>query len=327
MYKLNTLQYPEVVVQQLDENISIQTLQTTMQFEKKVRNFKQKYNFNSLNTFSFTQDGFLALMLNLEGKIVVSRGESHPIIQAAIKYKELGFDIEFLSINKDGTIDTEPLKNMDIEYLFISSYVMDTYVKTSLEDISNLTDAVIISNVTASPLQIEYIGIALFDAYKLTGFHTHSIALHNNKLESQYIAQIDTIAINQIYKALENQNFQTSSKEKFLTALKNELGDDMVLFVQSEKTLEYTLHFGLKDITARQMIRTLALNKIYMTNGEGCSMGLSRPSVILQEMGYSEQESREALSLSFTQPLQDDQIEFIVKTIAKRYRQVRVFND
>ena len=85
------------------------------------------------------------------------------------------------------------------------------------------------------------------------------------------------------------------------------------------------MHFGLKDIKTRELIRTLALNKIFITNGEGCSLGLSKPSRIIQEMGYDETISRNSIHLSFNEQLSDEIIENIVNIIANKYLQIKSF--
>ena len=82
-------------------------------------------------------------------------------------------------------------------------------------------------------------------------------------------------------EALENQKFETTTKEIFKEKLQNILKDDAYFFVDNTQTLPYTLHFALKNIKARELIRTLALDEIYISNGEGCSLGLSKPSRIL----------------------------------------------
>ncbi|MFW2308252.1 cysteine desulfurase, partial [Aliarcobacter butzleri] len=64
----------------------------------------------------------------------------------------------------------------------------------------------------------------------------------------------------------------------------------------NKKTLPYTLHFALKDIKAREIIRTLAFDSIFLSKGEGCSLGLSKPSRIIQAMGYDETTRRNAIS-------------------------------
>lgn len=327
MYKLNHLQYPTVKKYVIDSSYSLEPLKNNFEFEKLLQNFKGKYGFDELHSFSFSNDGFLSMMLRLKGKIAVSLGESEAIVSAANEVKNLGFDVTFIGLNKEGNVDLNELKQKDFDYIFISSYVMDTFVKTNLEDLKKVSNAKIICNVTSCQKQINQVDIALFDAYKLTGFQTHSLVLHNGEFPMQSLANHDYLGISMIYDALMSERFVCDYKEAFLKVLQAELKESLFFFVDNTNTLDNSLHFALKNIKAREMIRTLSLSSIFISNGEGCSLGLSRPSKIIQAMGYSEDESRQALSLSFNEPLNHEDIEKIVKTISKKYRQIRALNE
>ncbi|XOB63642.1 cysteine desulfurase [Campylobacterota bacterium DY0563] len=324
MYKLNYIQYPKVQDINFSSNYSLETLKNNDLVEEEISLLKKEFRFNSLYSFRFSDDGILALMLKLKGKILVSKGESQAIIDAAIRYKNLGFDLEFISIKKDGTLDYEEIKKAD--YIFISPYIIDTYVNIDFNIVKEKTDALVISNISAMP-SFRDCDVAILDSYKLTGYSFSSILFHNDLFEEQYLAQIDTVSIFEINKAIKRFSPNIKLKEGFKTLLINEFKEDIHFFVDSDKTLPYTLHFGLKNIKAREIIRTLALSNIFVTNGEGCSLGLSKPSRIIQEMGYEESESRWALSLSFFQDLDENEIEKIVKMISKKYRQIRMLND
>lgn len=332
MIKLNQYQYPKVNTLTLDDSNSLEPLKDTFPFEKKMRDFKVSFGFDELNFFSFTIDGLLGFMCKLKGKLAVSLGESQAIIYAANAYKNLGFDVEFIELNSDGSVKLEQLESLNVDYVFLSSYVMDTFVKTDLEKAkSYIGEATLISNVSASLDYMESIDVALFDAYKLTGFQTQSIALHNGDLEEQYLGEMDAVAlelIEQGLKTFESNDDSKELKDKMIDALQANLGEDFFFFVQPESTLENALHFGLKGIKAREMIRTLSLGGIFITNGEGCSLGLSRPSKVIQAMGYTELQSRQALSFSFFDELSDEDISKVVATIAKKYKQIKqLMND
>lgn len=237
----------------------------------------------------------------------------------------MGFEVIYLELLKDGNVDLEKLQNQNIDFLFLSSYVMDTFVKTSLEEVKKLTSAKIISNASASFDKNS--DVIYFDAYKLTGFFTHSLILFNDDLfEDLVISSKDVIALKNILEALKNQKFETTTKEIFKEKLQNILKDDIYFFVDNNQTLPYTLHFALKNIKARELIRTLALDEIYISNGEGCSLGLSKPSRVIQVMGYDETTSRNAITLSFSEKYDEQTIEKIVNKIAKKYLQIKVLN-
>lgn len=323
MIKLNSLQYPKVLPLDYGEEITLSSLKNNDLIEKFLKDFSMKFNFKNLKTFKFNKDGFIALMLSLKGSISVSLGESEAIVQAAKTLIDLGFKIDLIPLTKEGFVDLPKIKKSD--YIFCSSYVMDTYVKTNLKEIKELSNATIISNISAT-LDETFCDIALLDAYKLTGYSLDSIMLYNDEFESSVISEISTVSVAQIDKNLKLKKSNLTIKNIFMEALKEEFNNNIFYFVNLNDTLEYTLHFGLKDIKAREIIRTLALDSIYVTNGEGCSLGYSKPSRILQEMGYEESVSRWALSLDFSEEMTNDEIIKCVKKIGKKYRQIIALN-
>ena len=328
MTKFNTLLYPNVQNLHITSDLSLNILDNNEAFEKLKKEFLQKYSFTKLETFSSSQDGFLGLLLHLskKGTIALSVGESHALIEAGKTYESLGFDLVWIGLEKDGKINLDEIKKADVDFMFISSYVIDTFVKTNIKEIKENTKAKIISNASAD--FSEFCDAIYFDSYKLTGFSLSSVLLFNEELFlEQAIGFTDTVAVASVFQALNNQSFETSQKELFKDKLKEAFNEDIYFFVDSNDTLDFTLHFALRNIKAREMIRTLALNSILITNGEGCSLGLSKPSRVIQEMGYEEIISRNALSLTFTQILEVDEIEKIAKIFAKKYRQIRILNE
>ncbi|RZV16176.1 cysteine desulfurase [Aliarcobacter butzleri] len=327
MIKLNNLQYNPIKLDFLeDQNYSLDSLVSNFTFDDLCKKYKEKFGFSKIKTFSFSKEGFLGLFLELKGKIAVSSGECEALIQGAKLYESLGFELTWIDLNKDGSVNYQELKDKDIDFLFLSSYVMDTFFETSLVDVKNFTNAKIISNGSAKIDSLS--DIVYFDNYKLCGLCLSGVILFNdeNIFELLNMAFIDTLAVKCCFEALENQKFNYEVKEKFLEKLKEKLKDNIYFFVDNKKTLPYTLHFALKNIKAREIIRTLAFDNIFLSNGEGCSLGLSKPSRIIQAMGYDETTSRNAISLNFLQDFDEETILKIVDKIEQKYKQIRVLD-
>lgn len=327
MIKLNNLQYNPIELDFLeDQNYSLDSLVSNFTFDDLCKKYKEKFGFSKIKTFSFSKEGFLGLFLELKGKIAVSFGECEALIQGAKLYESLGFELTWIGLNKDGSINYQELKDKDIDFLFLSSCVMDTFFEISLDDVKNFTNAKIISNGSAKIDSLS--DIVYFDNYKLCGYSLSGVILFNdeNIFELLNMAFIDTLAVKCCFEALENQKFNYEVKEKFLEKLKEKLKDNIYFFVDNKKTLPYTLHFALKNIKAREIIRTLAFDNIFLSNGEGCSLGLSKPSRIIQAMGYDETTSRNAISLNFLQDFDEETILKIVDKIEQKYKQIRVLD-
>lgn len=325
MYKLNFLLYPNVQNYHISKDNSLNILSENDTFEKLKKEFLLKYKFENLKSIEFSKWGILGLFLELKGEIAVSLGESQAIIDAAYEYEKLGFKITWLNLNKQGSVNLDNLKSKKLDYIFISSYTMDTFVKTNLQEIKTICDAKIVSNASANFDNAS--DIIIFDCYKVCGYTSSAIVLFNNELQEQNLANIDALAIYLCFEGLKSQNFNTSNKNIFIEELKKNFNEDLYFFVRPEDTLAYSLHFGLKNIKAREMIRTLGLSNIFITNGEGCSLGLSRPSRIIQDMGYDELTSRNAISLSFCEEYSLEEIEKIAKFFYKKYKQIRLLNE
>jgi len=326
MVKLNALQYSNKYTPTLDDSYSVEPLKNNHEFEAIKVAFQKEYSHKNLNTFSFTKEGLLSLFIQLKGRIAISLGESEAIILAGKMYEELGNEIIWVTLNTNGEINYDMCKNLDVDFFFVSSYIMDTFVQTSIEKIKTMTKAKIVSNCSANKYA-RNADLILFDAYKLCGYGVCGVVLYSHdELEEQYDGEIDVLGLKLIYEALTQQEFVNTNKDDFIQSLKEEFNEDLYFFVDSNMTLPYTLHFGLKDIKARQIIRTLGLHNIYVTNGEGCSLGLSKPSRIIQEMGYEEDKSRWALSFTFDKKYESAEIQNIIKTMGQKYRQIKALS-
>ena len=322
MIKLNYLQYSKLENIEISNDFSLSALRANESFEALTLEYKNLFGYKKLKTFSFSKEGFLALFLELKGKIAISVGECEILIEAAKLYESLGFQITWISLNKDGKVNLSEIKNQNIDFLFLSSYVMDTFVKTSIKEAKELTSAKIISNASANFDKNS--DVVFFDNYKLIGFNTSGVLLFNDEIFSLLeVGKIDSLAVKLCFDALKNQKFNYKLKAIFLEKLKEKFQDNIYFFVNPNDTLEYSLHFGLKGIKARELIRTLALNKIFISNGEGCSLGLSKPSRIIQNMGYDEQTSRNAISFSFVDNMSEEEIEKVVNTVYLKYKQIK----
>lgn len=324
MIKLNTIHYPVVEDINIQKELSLNILNNNELYLEVETSFLKKFSFSSLKTFSFNKDGFLCLLLDLQSKgtIAISLGETNALIDAGKLYEKLGFDITWIDLQKDGQINFDTLSKVDVDFLFISSYIMDTFVTTDLEKIKKLNSVTIISNGSAE--YSCYSDVIYFDPYKLVGFNVSGVLLNNDLFEKQSIGYLDNISVYLIFKALKNQSFIYTLKNKFKKKLEEVFSEDIYFFVNPDCTLDSTLHIALQGIKARELIRTMALDEILITNGEGCSLGLSQPSRILRAMGYSEDICRNGISLSFSQEIDDIDIKKVCTLMYKRYKQIKV---
>ena len=83
VYKLNHLLKAQEHSFIIDKNLALDVLDTNSIFEELKTELLNKYSKKNLKTICFTREGVLSLLLELEGKIAVSLGESEAIVQGA----------------------------------------------------------------------------------------------------------------------------------------------------------------------------------------------------------------------------------------------------
>jgi hypothetical protein len=303
--------------------LSMNSLSSNEHYEEIKEHYKKRFTQKKQKTISFTKDGFFTLMMQLKGSIAVSFGESEAIVTGAKMASKYRDNIVFIKLNHDGTLNTDEL-NDTFDFLFVSDYVTDTFVAIDLEKIKSKTRGKIISNILTCS-NTKHSDILLLDSFKLCGYGGTGVVLYNDELEDQHLSEIDLIALAHCFEAMNKKiiDIDSNCKNKLIKSFKNIFNDDLVFFVNPDICLNNTLHIALKDIKSRELIGTLSLNSIYITNGEGCTLGLLKPSRIVKEMGYSEDKTRWCLSLSFDKNYENEEIEKLVKLIHKKYRQIK----
>lgn len=105
---------------------------------------------------------------------------------------------------------------------------------------------------------------------------------------------------------------------EFFNILKEDLQDCLTLLYKTPKN---TLAIRLKNNKARNLIQALMLEDISCINGQECLLGFMQPSFVLRLMGYSTDEAREFLSLSFCKDFNN--ITSMAKKIAFKYKQLQ----
>lgn len=277
-------------------------------------NLRDYYGFRSLRTFSFTPDGIFSLLSSLNGKVAVSVGESQYIIDGAKRFKESGGDVEFVGF--DFSDDSK------FDYLFISPVVVDTF---EVRDLKGFSKTKIISNLSFSREKTQS-DFVLLDSLKIAGIGNFGAILFNEAFEENTLLETDIIGLEILQRATQALEDLKETKDLLLKSFQDELGENLDFFLSPTLTHNNTLHIRLKGIKARELIRSLSLEDIVISNGERCSLGLSNPSRVIGEMGFSESESREAITLSFEERFSEEDVSKIVKTISKKFRQIKALS-
>lgn len=325
MMHLNTLHMPLGSSFTLSQKHNLSPLNVpALEYLEELKN-KLCTHYKHVNTYDFTAQGvqtLLELFLKEGKKIAISVKES---LQLTLAKDE---NIVFIQANADASFDEDSLASAIecCDVFFISHLDADIFTKNDLSALKKrLGEKLLISNITHSKAFLKYIDIAYIDVRVLTGFTNSALFLHNDFFQEQRLSEIDMIALDAVCTHKYSEEDFSAQKELFFTTLKHHLGENVFTFFDYKDTFKQSLHIGLKGIKARDLMRTLAMQGLYVTNGQGCSLGYSQPSFVLRALGFDEMTARGSLSLSFHKHYSTEEIKNICLMLTKAYKRVKQF--
>ncbi len=298
-----------------------------------------------LRPFNFNLESFYFLLTNLchiNYKIALALS-SHNMLYCAYwelpsQYRENVFPL--LPDFKSGSISQDSINaalNWGANCFIMPVLNEDILTLNAIESLpQNVTKVVDISYALALNLPLPQADIMLLNGENLGIMRPFGILASNEFCGTYGIPNI-FLEIPHLYETfrqaimLKNSNAKSAKSEIpsdlaciFFDALRINLekmgmGESCYLFYQTPPN---TLALGLKGIKARNLIQSLLFDDVGVINGQECLFGFARPSFVLREMGYSEAQSRELLSLSFLD-ISPSLIPEIAQKIAKRYLQLR----
>lgn len=298
-----------------------------------------------LRPFSFNLESFYCLLINLcsaNWKIALALS-SHDMLYCAywelpLQYRENIFPLlpDFTS----GSISQDSINaalNWGANCFIMPVLNEDILTSNPIESLpQNVIKVVDISYALALNLPLPQADIMLINGENLGIMRPFGI-FASNEYWGVYGVSNNFLEIPRLYGTFRQAIMLKNSNAKSAT---NEIPSDLAriffdaLRINLEKmgmrescylfypTPPNTLALGLKGIKARNLIQSLLFDDIGVINGQECLFGFARPSFVLREMGYSEAQARELLSLSFLD-ISPSVIPEIAQKIAKRYLQLR----
>lgn len=284
---------------------------------------------------------------NLKRHIITIKTEHKAVLDTCKYLETLGFDIDYLPVNKDGLIDLAQLKSTireDTLLVCIMWVNNETGVIQSIKEISELVHnagSLFMTDATQAigkiPINVLDDGIDLmcFSAHKMYGPKGIGILFvnsetmnkkkilplqhgggHENGLRS---GTLNVPAIVGFGKACEIALNEMQTDKSTVLNLRNTIENDLLKikgsFVNGSKNhrLYNTLNICLPNFDATIFI---GKNKnIAISNGSACTAALVEASHVLTAMGLTEDESLGSLRISLGKQNNLDEIAFLINQI------------
>ena len=257
----------------------------------------------------------------------------HHLYHAGELLEKSGRTILWIEADSEGGLCEKSLalvKEQGARYLVCSAVDEDTFYIESMKRVNRYFDMKHLILDLSNSLKLENIPkafAAFVWGYKAGSFKHAGIFLCGKCDFADVIPSIDLTVYDHFYHTYRkpaNDSYDNIGdiRDCFVKQLTDALGCRVKLMINPRLALPNCCYIGFDGVFARDLIRSMALEGIFLTNGELCSLGLSKPSRILKVIGYSTEEASTAISFSFG-TMTYEEAESIGEKVIHKYRQLR----
>jgi cysteine desulfurase len=291
-------------------------------------------------------------------KIIVSKAEHHSIYDSAEQLKSIGFDSEFVGVDKSTKINIEELTNLLDENSSLISIIHVNNETGTINEIPALagiakkngvyihTDAV--QSMAKIPINVKEMNVDSLtaSAHKINGPKGIGFAYvksgtpinpliyggsqeRNRRGGTENVPAIAGFA--QAIKIAElnmNDSYQHIKKIKdvFVKGIK-EIDKTGININGGQNAIPYILsvtflsNFYRND--AEAILMYLDINGIAVSNGAACTSGTFKPSHVILASGYSEEDARGTIRFSFSAQNTISEVSYVLEVLQKLTKKFR----
>lgn len=289
------------------------------------------------------------------GNHIITSKIEHPAILNTCKYLEQsGFEITYLSVNKDGIVDLEELKSaIKSSTILITIMYANNEIGTiqPIAEISKIakgkniyfhTDAVqAVGNlkIDVKELGIDLLSLSGHKFYGPKGVGALYIRegvkvdnfIHGGGQESKMRAGTENVAgIVGLGKAIEiaYKNFNSHNKkvikirEKLIKGIIDQI-PDAKLNGHRVQRLPGNVNFSFNDVEGASLLLMLNMKGISASSGSACSSGTTEPSHVLKAIGLDNKLAHGAIRFTIGEENTEAEIEYVLKILSESVEKLR----
>lgn len=265
------------------------------------------------------------------GKHIISTVIEHPaVIKSLDQLEKLGWDVTYLSVDAEGRIDIEELKESIRKDTVLVSIMAVNNEMGSIQPLTEIgkvleayptihfhVDAVQAVGKLDLHLAESRIDIAVFSGHKFhapkgTGFvylkkgRQLAPLMSGGGQENGMRSGTENVPGNvALAKALRILLDQSAEKRRELNRLKRELTDylsifDKVTLFTPENSAPHIVCFGVHNIRGEIIVHALEKEGIFVSTTSACSSKRKTKTPTVQDMGYSKNEAESAVRISLS---------------------------
>ena len=286
-------------------------------------------------------------------KILVSMGEHACIYQTAIYLKENGNNVEFVALNKDGTVDIEDLRQKlseDVGFVSIIHVSNETGAINDLKTIGKLIKekcptAIFHSDGVQAfckvPTNLNDLGVDMYtiSSHKIHGPRGAGALIYKEKLAVKPLifgggqefglrsGTENTPAIMGFLKAAQIMQKDFTHSFERVTHLKTSLLSKIqelnpILNSNAQNCSPYILSVSFEGVKGEVLVHMLEQDKIYVSTGSSCNSKHAGNRIMLA-MQKTKFEEAGNIRISFCESNTEEEIDACSKAIIKYVNQIR----
>jgi cysteine desulfurase len=312
------------------------------------------------NEITFTSGATEALNLAIKGlensskNKIVTFATEHKAVLDTCKYLETKcFEVEYLHVKSDGTINMENFKNSVTEDTFLVIVMMSNNETGTLHDIKTISEiahakgALLLCDTTQAigkiPISVSDLGIDMLtiSAHKLYGPKGIGALYISNKSKIKLNEQIhgggqqrnlrsgtlNVPGIIGLGKACQIAKSEMQNDQSRITQLRDHLETELLKiegsFVNGSVTnrIYNTTNICFPGVWSEQLI--IALGNISVSSGSACSSVTSKPSHVLKALGLSDEDALSSIRFSLGRFTTSEEIDFTIIKVIELVQQLR----
>ena len=296
----------------------------------------------------------VAMAYKGRGNHIITTSIEHPSLLDSCKWLEenLGFEITYLPVNKEGKIELEDLKRAIRKDTILVSIMAVNNELGSINDIYELSkyvkensNALFHTDATQS-MGKEVIDFSYVDLFNFSGHKIYSLKGSGVLVKKEKVRIVPLISGGQQENGLRGgtsnyHNHVMSSKalriafenhkveynhvkeiRDYLLNLLNENFDDLVINSPSDAT-PYILNFAFKNKRGEVIVNALSNKGIYVSSKSACSSYSKEYSKSVYAVSNDEFISKNSLRVSFSYLTSKEEIDIFVKELKKIHDELK----
>ncbi len=312
------------------------------------------------NEIIFTSGATEALNLAIKGleglsrnKIITFTTEHKVVLDTCAYMQNQGYEVEYLPVRNDGSIDTEIFRNaMNEDTLLVIAMLSNNETGTihdikTISEITKAHGAILLCDTTQSigkiPVDVIELGMDMLtiSAHKFYGPKGIGALFISNKSTLKLNPQIhgggqqgnlrsgtlNVPGIIGLGKACEIAKSEMNDDESRIIKLRNKLEDGLLKIEGSfvngstNERIYNTSNICFPGVWSEQLI--LSLGNISVSNGSACSAVTSKPSHVLKALGLSDEDALCSIRFSLGRFTTEEEIDFTIKKVTEIVNQFR----